>query len=57
MEHVETRLENVTLVRSGDSDIAEKIRNAETMYGQEGVDWYGEYLATPVGGDYPPTAR
>jgi hypothetical protein len=33
MEHVETRLEKVTMVRSGDSEIAEKIRNAATMYG------------------------
>jgi hypothetical protein len=56
MEHVEARLEKVTMVRSGDSDIAERIRNAATMYGREGVDWYRDLLATPVGGDYPPTA-
>jgi hypothetical protein len=56
MGHVETRVEKVTMVKSGDSDIAARIRNAATMYGREGVEWYREYLATPVGGDYPPTA-
>jgi hypothetical protein len=56
MEHVETRLENVTLVRSGDSDIAERIRNAAILHGHEEVDWYREILATPVEGDYPSTA-
>jgi ribonuclease HI len=35
MEHVETRLSNVTLVRSGDTAIEERIRRAVTLYGHE----------------------
>jgi hypothetical protein len=56
MESVETRLANVTLVRSGDADIPESIKNAAEKYGHEGTDWYRRLLETPVGGDYPPTA-
>jgi hypothetical protein len=56
MEHVETRVEQMRMVKSGDSDIAQRIRNAASLYGIEGLSWYREFLATPVGGDYPPTA-
>jgi hypothetical protein len=56
MEHVETRVEKATMVKSGDSDVTQRIRNAVSLYGIEGVGWYREFLATPVEGDYPPTA-
>jgi hypothetical protein len=56
MESVETRLANVTLIRSGDADISESIKNAAEKYGHEGATWYRRLLETPVGGDYPPTA-
>jgi hypothetical protein len=56
MDHVEERLNEVNMVKSSESDIEEKIRNAASLYGLEGVQWCREFLATPVGGGYPPTA-
>jgi hypothetical protein len=56
MESVETRLANVTLVRSGDADISESIKNAGEKFGHEGVTWYRRLLETPVGAEYPPSA-
>jgi hypothetical protein len=56
MENMETRLANVTLVRSEESGITERIRNAAVKYGLEGVDWYRGFLETPDGAEYPPVA-
>jgi hypothetical protein len=56
MEHVETRLSKVTLIRSGDTAITEGIRNAVIKYGQERIDWFRRFLETPDGAEYPPAA-
>jgi hypothetical protein len=56
MEQVEQRLCNVTLVRLSEMEIEPKIQQAVSLYGQEGVQWYREFLATPDGAEYPPVA-
>jgi hypothetical protein len=56
MEGCETRLANVTLVRVGDADILDSIKNAGEKYGHEGPGWYGRLLETPDGAEYPPAA-
>jgi hypothetical protein len=56
MEHVEQRLGAVTMVRFNDIIIDQKIHQAGSLYGAEGVQWYRDFLATPVGVDYPPVA-
>jgi hypothetical protein len=56
MEHVERRISNVTLVKLDEMDIDPKIRNAVSLYGNEGVQWYREFLATQDGAEYPPVA-
>jgi hypothetical protein len=56
MEGCEERLANVTLVRSGDTDILDNIKNAGLKYGHEGSGWYRRLLETPVGAEYPPAA-
>jgi hypothetical protein len=56
MEHVETRLSKVTLMRFGDTAITEGIRQAVEKFGEEGVDWYKRFLETPDGAEYPPVA-
>jgi hypothetical protein len=55
-EHVEKRIPDVEMVKLRDSNIDPKIRNAVTLYAPEGVQWYRELIATPVGGEYPPVA-
>jgi hypothetical protein len=56
MEHVETRVDEVRMVKLSESDIEPRIKNAVILFAHEGVNWYHEFLATPVGGDYPPAA-
>jgi hypothetical protein len=56
MQHVEQRISNVTVVKLDEMDIDPKIRNAATLYGNEGVTSYREFLATPDGAELPPTA-
>jgi hypothetical protein len=56
MEHVETRLSKVTLMRLGDTPVTEGIRNAVMKFGEEGVDWYKRFLETLDGAEYPPVA-
>jgi hypothetical protein len=56
MEHVEQRIGVVTMVKLCDIVMDPKIHQAVSMYGNEGVQWYRDLMATPVGGDFPPTA-
>jgi hypothetical protein len=56
MEHVEQRMGNVTLVKASEMVVDPKIYQAVSLYGDEGVQWYPDFMATPVGGDYPPVA-
>jgi hypothetical protein len=56
MESAETRLANVMVIRSEESDITERIRNASVKYGLEGVEGYKALLETPDGAEYPPAA-
>jgi hypothetical protein len=56
MEHVETRVDQVRMVKLSESDIGPRIKNAVVLFAREGINWYRELLATPVGGDYPPAA-
>jgi hypothetical protein len=57
MNHVETRVDQVRMVKLSESDIEPKIRNAVALFTHEGVNWYREFLATPVGGDYRPAVN
>jgi hypothetical protein len=54
MKDVETRVDQVRMVKLSESDIEPRIRNAVVLFAYEGIQWYREFLATPVGGDYPP---
>jgi hypothetical protein len=56
MEHVETRVDEVRIVKLSESDIEPRIRRAAALFATEGISWYRGFLATPVGGDYPPGA-
>jgi hypothetical protein len=56
MKHVETRVDQVRMVKLNESDIEPRIRNAVVLFAHEGIPWYKDFLATPVGGDYPPAA-
>jgi hypothetical protein len=56
MGHVETRVDEVRRMKLSESDIEPRIRNAVVLFANEGINVYREFLATPVGGDYPPTA-
>jgi hypothetical protein len=56
MKHVETRLNQVRMVKLSEPDIEPRIKNAVVLFAYEGVQWYKDFLATPVGGDYPPAA-
>jgi hypothetical protein len=56
MEHVEQRIGVVTMVKLSDIIVDQKMHQAVSMYGDEGVHWYREFLATPVGGEFPPAA-
>jgi hypothetical protein len=56
MEHVEQRICVVTMVKLSDIIVDQKMHQAVSMYGDEGIHWYREFMATPVGGDFPPTA-
>jgi hypothetical protein len=56
MEHVEQRIGAVTKVKIQEIVIDQKMHRAVSMYGEEGIRWYRGFLATPVGGDYPPAA-
>jgi hypothetical protein len=44
------------MVKLSESDIEPRILSAVVLFAHEGVSWYRELLATPVGGDYPPAA-
>jgi hypothetical protein len=44
------------MVKLRESDIETRIANAVILFAREGINWYRELLATPVGGDYPPAA-
>jgi hypothetical protein len=56
MKHVETRVDQVRMVKLSESDIEPRIRHAVIQFAHEGIQWYKDFLATPVGGDYPPAA-
>jgi hypothetical protein len=56
MEHVETRVDQVRMVKLSESAIEPRIKNAVVLFAREGVNCYRELLATPVGVDYPPAA-
>jgi hypothetical protein len=56
MEHAGERLCDVNMVKLSESDIEDRIRNAVSLYGLEGAEWFREFMATPVGGEYPPWA-
>jgi hypothetical protein len=56
MEHVEQRIGVVTMVRISEIEIDQKLHQVVSMYGEEGIHWYHEFLATPVGAEYPPAA-
>jgi hypothetical protein len=56
MEHVEQRIGVVTLVKISEMEIDPKMYQAVSMYAEEGIHWYHEYMATPVGAEYPPAA-
>jgi hypothetical protein len=56
MGYVETRVYEVRMVKLSESDIEPRIRNAVILFAHEGIQWYREFLETPVGGDYPPAA-
>jgi hypothetical protein len=56
MEHVEQRIGAVTMVKLSDMEIDPKIRQAVSLYGNEGVQWYRDFMATPDGAEYPPAA-
>jgi hypothetical protein len=46
----------VTLVKISEMEIDPKMYQAVSMYAEEGIHWYHEYMATPVGAEYPPAA-
>jgi hypothetical protein len=50
------RVWTLTLVKLDEMDIDPKIRDAVSLYGNEGVQWYRDFMATPVGVDCPPEA-
>jgi hypothetical protein len=54
MEHVEQRISWLTMVKLSEMDIDPKIRNAVSLHGYEGIQWYRDFMATPVGMEYPP---
>jgi hypothetical protein len=54
MEHVEQRIGNVTLVKSSEMVVDQKIRHAVSLYGDERVQWHRDFMATPDGAEYPP---
>jgi hypothetical protein len=56
MEHVEQRIGAVTMVKFRDIVTDPKMHQAVSMYGDEGIQWYREFMATPLGGDFPPAA-
>jgi hypothetical protein len=56
MEHVEQRIGVVTLVKFSDIIVDQKMHQAVSLHGEEGVQWYRELLATPLGNEYPPEA-
>jgi hypothetical protein len=56
MEHVEQRIGVVTMVKIQDIVIDQKMYQAVSMYGEEGIHWFRDWMATPVGGAYPPSA-
>jgi hypothetical protein len=56
MKHVETRVDEVRMVKLRESDIEPRIRQAVILFAHEEIQWYKDFLATPVGGDYPPAA-
>jgi hypothetical protein len=56
MEHVDQRIGTVTMVKIQEIVIDPKMYQAVSMYAEEGIHWYHEYMATPVGAEYPPAA-
>jgi hypothetical protein len=56
MEHVEQRIGAVTMVRISEIELDQKMHRAVSIYGEEGIHWYHDVLATPVGAEYPPAA-
>jgi hypothetical protein len=56
MEHLEGRERGLKMVKPREMNIDPKIRNAVTLYANEGIQWYRESLATPVDGEGPPEA-
>jgi hypothetical protein len=56
MEHVETRLSKVTMIRLSDTQVIEGIHKAVWKFGNEGIDWYTRFMETPDGAEYPPVA-
>jgi hypothetical protein len=56
MKHVEQRICSVTLVKRSELEFDQKILHAVSLYGDEGVQWYRDFMATPDGAEYPPAA-
>jgi hypothetical protein len=56
MEHVEQRIRGLEMVKLSEMAIDPKIRNAVSLYGNEGVQWYRDFMARPDGAEHPPTA-
>jgi hypothetical protein len=43
MRHVETRVDQVRMVKLSESDIEQRIRNAVILFAHEGVQWYKDF--------------
>jgi hypothetical protein len=56
MEHVEQRIDKLAIVKSEEMDVDQKIRDAVALYGNEGIQWHRDAMATPDGAEYQPAA-